>query len=73
MSGSQQKGYRDLCWNCGQPGAYAGGWRMTRSGCEVAWMPWSQGPRGDPNRVCWMGTVIDCVDFTRPEALSAPA
>ena len=48
---SQQKGYRDLCWNCGQPGAYAGGWRMTCSGCEVAWMPWSQGPRGDPNRV----------------------
>jgi hypothetical protein len=73
MSGSQPKGDRGLCWNCGKLGAYAGGWRMTCSACEVSWMPWSSASRDDPNPVCWMGTVIDCVDFTRPEALGAPA
>jgi hypothetical protein len=73
MSGSQQKGDRGLCWNCGKLGAYAGGWRMTCLGCEVSWMPWSPAPGGDLNRVCWMGNVIDCVDFTKPEALGAPA
>jgi len=73
MSGSQQKCYQGQCWNCGKPGAYAGGWRMTCAGCEVNWMGWSSAPRGDPNHVCWMGKIIDCVDFTRPEALGAPA
>ena len=73
MSGSQQNGYQGQCWNCGNPGAYAGGWRMTCPGCEVSWMPWSLAPRGDPARVCWMGKIVDFVDFTRPEALGAPA
>ena len=73
MGGRQQNGYQGQCWNCGDPGAYAGGWRMTCHGCEVSWMPWSPVPRGDPARVCWMGKVIDCVDFTRPGALGAPA
>lgn len=73
MSGSPQKGDRGLCWNCGKLGAYVGSWRMTCSGCEVSWTPWGSAPRGDQNLVCWMGTVIDCVDFTRPEALGAPA
>jgi hypothetical protein len=73
MSGSQQEGGRGLCWSCGKPGAYAGGWRMTCPGCEVSWMPWSSALRGDPKPVCWMGKVIDCVDFTGPGALGAPA
>ncbi len=73
MSGSQQKCYQGLCWNCGKPGTYVGGWRMTCPGCEVSWMGWSSAPRGDKNHVCWMGKMIDFVDFTRPEALGAPA
>jgi hypothetical protein len=73
MSGSQQKGDRGLCWNCGKLGSYLGSWRMTCSGCEVSWTPWGSAPRDGQNLVCWMGTVIDCVDFTKPEALGAPA
>ncbi len=73
MSGSQQKCYQGLCWNCGERGTYAGGWRITCPGCEVSWMGWSPAPRGDKNQLCWMGKMIDCVDFTRPEALGAPA
>ncbi len=36
-------------------------------------MPWPLGPRRDPGDVCWMGTVVDYVDFTAPEALGSPA
>jgi hypothetical protein len=73
MSGSEQKADPNLCWNCGKPGTVRLGWRMTCPECEVTWMPWSSDVRGDPGNVCWMGWVIDCVDFTKPEALAAPA
>lgn len=49
MSGSQQKGYQGLCWNCSKPGAYAGNWRMKCPGCEVSWMAWSSALGGDPD------------------------
>jgi hypothetical protein len=46
---------------------------MTCPECEVTWMPWSSAARGDPEKVCWEGAVIFCVDFSRPGALGAPA
>ena len=73
LSGGQRKADPKLCWNCGERGASSLGSRMSCPECEVTWMPWSSAPHGDPNRVCWMGKVIDCVDFTKPEALGAPA
>ena len=73
MSGSQHEADLDLCWNCGKRGTSSAGSRMACPGCEVTWMPWSSVARGDPNHVCWMGKVINCVDFTEPQALGAPA
>jgi hypothetical protein len=73
MSGSKPAGYRGWCWNCGAPGIYAGGWRMMCPGCEVSWRPWPLGTGRDTDYVCWMGNVVDLVDFTRPEALGSPA
>ena len=73
MNGNERQNYRGRCWHCGEPGDYAGGGRMTCPGCEVSWMPWPLGPRPDPGDVCWMGTVVDYVDFTTPEALGSPA
>jgi len=73
MSGSQQKGDHKLCWNCGERGVPGVGSRMTCPGCEVTWMPWSSVVRGDPTYVCWEGSVIHCVDFSRPGALGTPA
>jgi hypothetical protein len=73
MSGSQQEAHPHLCWNCGKRGAPGAGSRMTCPECEVTWMPWSSAARGDPNHVCWMGRLIVCIDFTKPEALGAPA
>jgi hypothetical protein len=73
MIGSQQEADPELCWNCGKQGAPGIDSRMICPQCEVTWMPWSSAARGDPNRVCWEGTVIDCVDFTKPETLGAPA
>jgi hypothetical protein len=73
MSGSQQEAHPHLCWNCGRRGAPGVGSRMTCPECDVTWMPWSSAARGDPNHVFWMGRLIVCVDFTKPEALGAPA
>jgi hypothetical protein len=73
MSGSQQRADPKLCWNCGKRGVPGVGSRMTCPECEVTWMPWSSAARGDPEKVCWEGTVIFCVDFSRPGALGAPA
>jgi hypothetical protein len=73
MSGSQQKADPKLCWNCGKRGIPNVGSRMTCPECEVTWMPWLSAARGDPNKVCWEGKVIFCVDFSRPGALAAPA
>jgi hypothetical protein len=73
MSGSRQEAYHELCWNCGKRGAPDVTRRMTCPECQVTWMPGSSAARGDPNHVCWMGKVIDCVDFTKPESLGAPA
>jgi hypothetical protein len=69
------KGDPYLCWNCGKPGAALGvvGDRRNCPECEVTWVPEWSATRGDPNYVCWMGRVIFCVDFTRPESLGAPA
>jgi hypothetical protein len=39
----------------------------------VSWTPWPLDPRADPDDVCWMGTVVDFVDFSTPEALGSPA
>ena len=65
----------DLCWNCGKPGAVLGfvSDRRNCPDCEVTWAPEWSATRGDLNYVCWMGTVIFCVDFTKPESLGAPA
>jgi hypothetical protein len=49
------------------------GSRMTCLGCEVSWTPWFSVTRGDPNKVCWEGKVIFCVDPARPGAFEAPA
>ena len=75
MSGHRHKADPDLCWNCGKPGAVLGvvGDRRNCPECEVTWVPEWSATRGDPNYVCWMGTVIFCVDFTKPESLGAPA
>ena len=73
MSGSRQKADPKLCWNCGMRGVPDVGSRMTCPGCEVTWMPWLSAARGDPDKVCWEGKVIFCVDFSRPGALGAPA
>jgi hypothetical protein len=73
MSGSQQRPDPKLCWNCGNRGVPGVGSRMTCPECEVTWMPWSSAARGDPEKVCWEGAVIFCVDFSRPGALGAPA
>ena len=73
MSGSQQKADPKLCWNCGERGVPDVVNRMTCPVCEVTWMPWLSAARGDPNKVCWEGKVIFCVDFSRPGALGAPA
>lgn len=73
MSGNRQEIHPHLCWNCGKRGAPGVGSRMTCLECDVTWMPWSATARGDPNHVFWMGRLIACVDFTKPEALGAPA
>jgi hypothetical protein len=73
MSGNQQKADPKLCWNCGKRGIPDVGSRMNCPECEVTWMPWLSAARGDPNKVCWEGKVIPCVDFSRPGALGAPA
>ena len=73
MSGSQQTPDPKLCWNCGNRGVPGVGSRMTCHECEVTWMPWSSAARGDPEKVCWEGAVIFCVDFSTPGALGAPA
>jgi hypothetical protein len=73
MSGSQQRADPKLCWNCGKRGVPGVGSRMICLECEVTWMPWSSAARGDPEKVCWEGAVIFCVDFSRPGALGAPA
>jgi hypothetical protein len=73
MSGSQQRADPKLCWNCGKRGVPGVGSRMTCPECDVTWMPWSSAARGDPEKVCWEGTVVRCVDFSGPEALGAPA
>ena len=73
MSEGQHEADRDRCWNCGKRGAAGADGRMTCPRCEVTWMPWWSTARGDPNHVCWMGKVLDCVDFTKPQALGAPA
>ena len=73
MSGSQQKADPELCWNCGKRGVPDVVSRMTCPECEVTWMPWLSAARGDPDKVCWEGKVIFCVDFSRPGALGAPA
>ncbi len=73
MNGSQQAVDPGRCWNCGKPGAPGVGSRMTCHPCEVTWMPGWSAARGDPKHVCWMGAVIDCVDFAKQQALGAPA
>ena len=73
MSGSQRQADPKLCWNCGERGVAGVGSRMTCSECDVTWMPWSAAARGDPAHVFWLGQIIDCVDFSQPEALGAPA
>jgi hypothetical protein len=73
MSAIQQETDPELCWNCGNPGAPDVTRRMTCPECEVTWMPGLSAARGDPNHACWMGEVIDCVDFTKPGALGTPA
>jgi len=73
MSGRERGADPNLCWNCGKRGARRAASRMTCPECEVTWVQSSSAARGDPNHVCWMGKLIDCVDFTKPEALGAPA
>ena len=75
MSGYRQKADPDRCWNCGKPGAVLGlaGDRRNCPECEVTWGSEWSATRGDLNYVCWMGTVVFCVDFTKPESLGAPA
>jgi len=73
MSGSQQRADPKLCWNCGKRGVPGVGSRMACPECDVTWMPWASAARGDPEKVCWEGTVIFCVDFSGPGALGAPA
>ena len=70
MSGHRQKADPDLCWNCGKPGAVLGlvGDRRNCPECEVTWGSGWSATRGDLNYVCWMGTVVFCVDFTKPES-----
>jgi hypothetical protein len=46
--GTHAKGYQGQCWNCGEPGAYAGGWQMTCPECDVSWTAWPTAPRRDP-------------------------
>ena len=71
MSGHRQKVDPDLCWNCGKPGAVLGfvSDRRNCPDCEVTWAPEWSATRGDLNYVCWMGTVIFCVDFTSQNRL----
>ena len=61
-----------LCWLCGAQGSYLVSSKMHCPGCDVTWMPWSTSMVG-PAEVWWNGKLVECIDFTKPGALSCPA
>jgi hypothetical protein len=73
MRRSQQEADPKLCWSCGEPGTYLSGSQMYCPKCDVAWMPWSSSSIAGLDEARWNGILIECVDFTKPDALSCPA
>jgi hypothetical protein len=73
MNGSLHQADPKQCWNCGELGTYQSGCKMGCSPCDVTWMPWSSSSIAGRDEASWNGILIECVDFTRPDALSCPA
>jgi hypothetical protein len=73
MSRGQQGTDRTLCWNCGEAGSFLFGSQMYCRKCDVTWMPWSSESIINLDEAHWDGRVVECVDFTEPNALSCPA
>jgi len=73
MSESQYgKADPKLCWSCGELGSCLVSSKMHCPRCDVTWMPWASSMAG-PGEVWWNGKLVECVDFSRPGALSCPA
>jgi hypothetical protein len=73
MPRTQQEADPKLCWNCGELGRYAAGVQIHCLACDVMWIPSSSVSVPDLDETRWQGAVIECVDFTKPGALSSPA
>lgn len=73
MSGGQQGADPKLCWNCGKLGSFLVGSQMYCPKCDVRWMPWSSSSVIGLDEAHWDGMLIECVDFTKPDALNCPA
>jgi len=72
VSESWRQADHKLCWSCGERGSYLSGSRMHCSVCDVTWMPRSSSI-ADLDATWWNGKRIECIDFTKPGALSCPA
>jgi hypothetical protein len=73
MSGDQQGPDRRLCWNCGEVGSFLVGSQMYCRKCDVTWVPCSSSSIIKLDEAHWDGLLIECVDFTKLDALSCPA
>jgi hypothetical protein len=73
MRGREQGGDRRLCWNCGEMGSFLIDSQMYCQECDVTWMPWLSSSIINLAEAHWGGLLIECVDFTKPDALSCPA
>jgi hypothetical protein len=54
-------------------GTFGTGIQIYCSKCDVTWMPSSSSLIMDLDETHWEGMLIECVDFTKPGALSCPA
>jgi hypothetical protein len=72
MSGGQRTDSK-LCWNCGELGRFVAGIQIYCSNCDVSWTPGPPLSMINLDKTIWEGALIDCVDFTKPGALSCPA
>lgn len=73
MSKGRQGADPKLCWNCGELRSFLSGIQIYCSKCDVTWMPGSSSLIINPDKTHWEGMLIECVDFTKPDALSCPA
>jgi uncharacterized membrane protein len=73
MRGGQERADRMLCWICGELGNFLVDSQMYCRRCDVTWVPWSSSSMVNLDQARWNGLLIECVDFTKPDALSCPA